>query len=277
MGGFGSTYLAIRHPELFRGCAPSSAAHLSYPDTLMNEWIYRLHNENGGYHFSYNAGQVTKLFFTASGGFVPNLDIEPNHFELLWDTLGNFADTVFTKWQNFDCCNLINSITPEDKLSFFLTCGTNDVYLCYPPYLELSNSLENLGIDYQAYYHGSNHGVFNTNAHKIMSHWMDSLIAESYFHLDIAEPMIYNQATLHVYPNPFSTSTTIEYELTQPKNVIVKIFNQFGQQIERIYQGNNQSGKQQHIWDASSLPNGIYFIQVRAGQEVSTSKIVKMR
>lgn len=97
MGGFGSTYLAIRHPDLFRGCAPSSAAHLSYPDTLMNEWIYRLHNENGGYHFNYNAGPVSKLFFTTSGGFVPNLNIEPNYFEFLWDTLGNMVDTVFNK------------------------------------------------------------------------------------------------------------------------------------------------------------------------------------
>jgi len=277
MGGFGSTYLAIKHPELFRGCAPSSAAHLSYPDTLMNEWIYRLHNENGGYHFSYIAGPVSMLFFTVSGGFVPNLNIEPNHFELLWDTLGNFADTVFTKWQNFNCCNLINSIASEDRLSFFLTCGTNDMYLCYPPYIELSNSLENLGIDYQTYYHNKNHGIFDPVAHTKMSQWMDSLIAVSYSHVDIPESLIPIRSSMQVYPNPFSTTTTIEYEFTTQRNVHITIFNQFGQQIEKLVQGKNcESGIQQYLWNASGLPNGVYFVQVRAGQEVSTRKIVKV-
>ena len=80
-----------------------------------------------------------------------------------------------------------------------------------------------------------------------------------------------------VYPNPFSTSIIIEYELTKPGNSIITIFNHLGQKVEIINQGNFQSGKQQFVWDASGLPNGIYFVQVRAGQKMATRKIVKMK
>ena len=82
---------------------------------------------------------------------------------------------------------------------------------------------------------------------------------------------------LNIYPNPVLSSTTIEYELTQPKNVNITIFNHLGQQVEIIDQGNLHSGQHQYIWDASGLPNGIYFVQVRAGHEVATKKIVKMK
>jgi len=82
---------------------------------------------------------------------------------------------------------------------------------------------------------------------------------------------------IRCYPNPFSSSTIIEYELSKPGNINTTVFNHLGQQIERIDQGHQSGGKNQYIWDASGLPNGIYFIQVRTGQELATSKIVKMR
>jgi len=82
---------------------------------------------------------------------------------------------------------------------------------------------------------------------------------------------------VNAHPNPFSTSTTIEYELAQPKNVSITIFNHLGQQIERIDQENNQSGMQQYIWDASEITSGVYFVQVRIGKEMTTRKIVKMK
>ena len=81
---------------------------------------------------------------------------------------------------------------------------------------------------------------------------------------------------IYTYPNPFSSSMTIKYEHTKPGILSIKIFNHLGQQIESIDQGNLQSGKQQYIWNASGLPSGIYFVQVRAGTEVGMRKIIKM-
>lgn len=36
------------------------------------------------------------------------------------------------------------------------------------------------------------------------------------------------------YPNPFSSSVTIEYELQQPQRVTITIYNHLGEQIEVI-------------------------------------------
>ncbi len=82
---------------------------------------------------------------------------------------------------------------------------------------------------------------------------------------------------IHNYPNPFSTSITIEYELQQAANVEITIFNQTGQQIEMITRWYDQKGKYQYVWDERNLPKGIYFVRVRAGQEMATGKVIKIR
>ncbi len=55
------------------------------------------------------------------------------------------------------------------------------------------------------------------------------------------------------------------------------IFNQLGLQVEKVVHGNYPAGKQKYIWDASGFPDGIYFVHVRAGQEMVAGKIVKIR
>ena len=82
---------------------------------------------------------------------------------------------------------------------------------------------------------------------------------------------------IHIYPNPFLSSMTIKYEPAKPGNVIITVFNHLGQQMERIDQGYFQSEKKQYVWNASGLPSGIYFVQVRARQEMATRKVIKMR
>lgn len=82
--------------------------------------------------------------------------------------------------------------------------------------------------------------------------------------------------SLNIYPNPFTTTTTFEFDLANPCNVNITILNHLGQHVESIDKG-NQSGEQQFVWNASGLSNGIYFVQLRAGQEVTTRKVIKMR
>ena len=81
--------------------------------------------------------------------------------------------------------------------------------------------------------------------------------------------------SLIIHPNPFSTATTIEYILPQHGNASITIFDNKGQQIESLQLGNLTSGKHKFEWNASTLPNGIYFVQLRAGDEMVTRKVVK--
>lgn len=77
-----------------------------------------------------------------------------------------------------------------------------------------------------------------------------------------------------VYPNPFSATTTIEYELKEAGLVSIIVYNHLGQKIE-CSELNQLPGKQQFIWTAKNLPSGIYFCEIKINAYRSTSKIIK--
>ena len=81
---------------------------------------------------------------------------------------------------------------------------------------------------------------------------------------------------LTINPNPFSTSTTIAFESTQPGKVELKIYNQLGELVE-VIQTNTQAGKQTVTWDASNLPSGIYFVRLQIDNELITRKMIKLK
>ena len=85
-----------------------------------------------------------------------------------------------------------------------------------------------------------------------------------------------SQLRVNAYPNPFCTSTTIEYHLNQPSDITLTIFNHLGKQVELIRQY-QQQGKQQVIWNAVGLPAGMYFFTLKAGEQVAIGKIVLVR
>lgn len=84
------------------------------------------------------------------------------------------------------------------------------------------------------------------------------------------------RSAVRISPNPFSTSTTIEYELSQPGTVRITIYNKLGGQVEVIEQiqgkGLNKIG-----WAPKNLPNGIYYFRLQAGEHMATGKMMLMR
>ena len=78
------------------------------------------------------------------------------------------------------------------------------------------------------------------------------------------------------FPNPFSSSTTIEFELDQPGDFEIVIVNPFGQMVDKISQ-RGQTGTNQLTWDAGSLPAGIYVCRIVAGNKKATRKVVLAR
>jgi hypothetical protein len=77
------------------------------------------------------------------------------------------------------------------------------------------------------------------------------------------------------YPNPFTTSTTIEYTLNSPRSVTITFYNQFGKLVDRIEQ-KQSAGKQQVVW-SPELPGGVYFFRLEAGEQIASGKVVLVR
>ena len=78
------------------------------------------------------------------------------------------------------------------------------------------------------------------------------------------------------YPNPFSTSTTIEYQLDQPSYVSINIYNHLGELVQ-IIQQNQSAGKQQVVWNAKGLPSGMYYFTFQAGEQRASGMMVVAR
>jgi hypothetical protein len=66
------------------------------------------------------------------------------------------------------------------------------------------------------------------------------------------------------YPNPFNPSTTISYNIPTRSSVSLTVFNSLGQCIATIKEGTHEAGTYVQIFDASTLPSGIYFYRLQA-------------
>ena len=83
--------------------------------------------------------------------------------------------------------------------------------------------------------------------------------------------------SLNVYPNPFTTSTSIEYELQQTSTVQITIYNYLGQMIDLIPEKHQSTGKHKLTWDAIDLPAGLYYCMLRNGNSMQSLKMIKMK
>jgi hypothetical protein len=83
-------------------------------------------------------------------------------------------------------------------------------------------------------------------------------------------------STLSVTPNPFTKSTTIEYELRHPETASLSIYNHLGQIVYQTQERQPQ-GKQQLVWYSESYAEGVYYYRLKAGDAVANGKMVKVR
>ena len=79
------------------------------------------------------------------------------------------------------------------------------------------------------------------------------------------------------YPNPFNPTTKIKYTLPQLSNVVLKIYDLIGNEIEKLVSEEKSIGSYEVELDASLLPSGIYFYQMQAGSFVKTMKMTLLK
>ena len=69
------------------------------------------------------------------------------------------------------------------------------------------------------------------------------------------------------YPNPFSTSTTIEYSLSEAQQIKMTVYDVLGRIAQILVDNTKPAGFHQVTWDPeSALPEGVYFIQLITGE-----------
>jgi len=79
------------------------------------------------------------------------------------------------------------------------------------------------------------------------------------------------------YPNPFNPLTSISYVIGIRQFVSLKIYDVLGNEILLLIDEEQSAGNYSIDFDASGLPSGIYFYQLRAGEFVQTKKMVYLK
>lgn len=79
------------------------------------------------------------------------------------------------------------------------------------------------------------------------------------------------------YPNPFNPSTKISFEIPEKGEVSLRVFDLVGREVATLVNKNISKGSYEVEFNATGLPSGIYFYQLRAGNFVHTKKMVLMK
>ncbi|MBN1782751.1 T9SS type A sorting domain-containing protein [bacterium] len=80
------------------------------------------------------------------------------------------------------------------------------------------------------------------------------------------------------YPNPFNPATRISYDLKNPREVTVKVYDVTGAEVRTLVNGMQSEGNHSVLFDAGGLASGVYYYKLVAGTEtIETKKMVLMK
>lgn len=76
------------------------------------------------------------------------------------------------------------------------------------------------------------------------------------------------------YPNPLTEMTTIQFQTASKALVVLDVFDQTGKKITTLINEELPSGTHQADFNASLLPSGLYFYQLKVGNYSTTRKMI---
>ena len=80
------------------------------------------------------------------------------------------------------------------------------------------------------------------------------------------------------FPNPFNPGTKISWQAPVSGWQTLKIFNSLGQEVETIVNEYLEAGVHSKLYIVNStLPSGVYFYQLKAGDYLQTKKMILIK
>jgi hypothetical protein len=79
------------------------------------------------------------------------------------------------------------------------------------------------------------------------------------------------------YPNPFNPNTTIKFELPRASQVSLTVYDILGREVSVLVNDRRDAGVHEVEFDGSNLASGVYFYRMKAGDYVSTKRMLVVR
>lgn len=80
-----------------------------------------------------------------------------------------------------------------------------------------------------------------------------------------------------VYPNPFNPNATVRYELAQPGEVRLELFNLLGRRVAVLAEGPRAAGSHTITLDGSGLASGTYLLRLLTVEHEETRRVVLLK
>ncbi len=79
------------------------------------------------------------------------------------------------------------------------------------------------------------------------------------------------------YPNPFNPNTVISYRLPEKTFTTLKVYNVLGETVATLVNGEQEGGTYMATLNATTLPTGVYYYRLQAGNFVETKKMMLVK
>jgi photosystem II stability/assembly factor-like uncharacterized protein len=79
------------------------------------------------------------------------------------------------------------------------------------------------------------------------------------------------------FPNPFNPTTKIDFRLSKPSFVMLKVYDLLGREVATLMNEKKEQGEHSLSWGAEGVPSGVYFYRLVAGDFIETKKMVVAR
>jgi hypothetical protein len=79
------------------------------------------------------------------------------------------------------------------------------------------------------------------------------------------------------YPNPFNPSTKIKFVIPKSSFVNLKVYNVLGKEAMTLVNEERLAGNYEVEFNATDLPSGVYFYQLRVGSFIQTKKMILLK
>ena len=136
--------------------------------------------------------------------------------------------------------------------------------------------------DYKIPFYSSNKAAFNNGGDLfiISESSLVMLTSVQSFSPEIKNTAIESGSEYYLlpsFPNPFNSESTIKYYIPTTSYVLIKIFNTLGEEIQTLVDEIKPFGTYEVTWNAQNLPSGVYFYQIKAGDFISTKKMILLK
>ncbi len=93
-----------------------------------------------------------------------------------------------------------------------------------------------------------------------------------------SEPNIASEAyLLQNYSNPFNPGTTIAFEISQPTEVRILVYNLVGEQVAKLAENRYIVGMHQVEFTVKNLPSGVFFYELKTENTAKLKKMVLLK